>query len=142
MAIFKSPTDRLPEGWIPVNTYGIYRKGNRLVVLGDATETHNCDAMGCGSLDHVSITAEIPDWLVIGLEADEKITDHREQCPECGSSEVFYFDVPETGQEGYECDNCCAVLYLSEMPKQQPLDGRAGDFLTQAAVEEAIGLED
>jgi hypothetical protein len=49
----------VPEGWEPVEAY---RKADQLVVCGDPVERedipedhpdqHNCDAMGCSSVNH------------------------------------------------------------------------------------------
>jgi len=47
-----------PKGFIKLPTYAVFIKGNRLIVLGEPyseDETHNCDEMGCGSLDHVIV---------------------------------------------------------------------------------------
>ena len=47
-----------PKGWTKLQSYAVFIKGNRLIVLGELDsleERHNCDEMGCGSLDHVII---------------------------------------------------------------------------------------
>jgi len=38
----------------------IWMKGDSLVITGcPKTEEHNCDAMGCGSLDHIILRAKV-----------------------------------------------------------------------------------
>ena len=32
-----------------------YTNGKEIVIMGEPSEQHNCDAMGCGSFDHVLI---------------------------------------------------------------------------------------
>lgn len=63
----KSDTSRVPEGWLGLDVEGVYVKGNQLVVLGEPNEQieHNCDAMGCGSLDHVLLRCTIPQWQAV-----------------------------------------------------------------------------
>lgn len=63
----KSDTSRVPEGWLGLDIEGVYVKGNQLIVVGEPDEQieHNCDAMGCGSLDHVLYRATIPDWQAV-----------------------------------------------------------------------------
>lgn len=60
----KSEMDRVPEGYVGLDICGAYIKGNEFILLGnpDEQDNHNCDAMGCGSLDHVLIRCEIPEW--------------------------------------------------------------------------------
>ena len=55
---------RVPEGYEPVEAY---RKGDRLVVIGEPLDTgdcdnphaHNCDEMGCGSWSHVVFSGTV-----------------------------------------------------------------------------------
>jgi hypothetical protein len=38
----------------------IWMKGDKLVITGcPKTEEHNCDAMGCGSLEHIILRAKV-----------------------------------------------------------------------------------
>jgi len=63
----KSDTSRVPEGWLGLDVEGVYVKGNQLVVVGEPDEQieHNCDAMGCGSLDHVLFRCTLPKWQAV-----------------------------------------------------------------------------
>ena len=63
----KSDTSRVPEGWLGLDVEGVYVKGNQLVVVGEPDEQieHNCDAMGCGSLDHVLFRCTLPKWHAV-----------------------------------------------------------------------------
>lgn len=63
----KSDTSRVPEGWFGLDVEGVYIKGDQLVVVGEPDEQieHNCDAMGCGSLDHVLFRCTIPKWQAV-----------------------------------------------------------------------------
>ena len=63
----KSDTSRVPEGWLGLDVEGVYVKGDQLVVVGEPDEQieHNCDAMGCGSLDHVLFRCTIPKWQAV-----------------------------------------------------------------------------
>ncbi len=60
----KSGMDRVPEGYVGLDICGAYIKGNEFILLGDPDEqdNHNCDAMGCGTFEHVLIRCEIPEW--------------------------------------------------------------------------------
>lgn len=67
----KSDMERVPAGYIGLEIYGAYVKGNVLVVIGEPYKNdsdsgedskHNCDAMGCGTMDHVLVSCEIPEW--------------------------------------------------------------------------------
>jgi hypothetical protein len=40
----------IPNGWLEWVDVAVYRKENRLVILGIPDEGHNCDYMGCGSV--------------------------------------------------------------------------------------------
>lgn len=58
------PLDRVPKGYQPMEAY---TNGKEIVVLGepddgdDLTESsHNCDAMGCSSVDHVILRIPHP----------------------------------------------------------------------------------
>lgn len=99
----KSDTSRVPEGWLGLDVEGVYVKGNQLVVLGEPNEQieHNCDAMGCGSLDHVLFRCTIPQWQAV---EQRRVPDPAEQkCPIChGEGEVF--DVITASVQ--ECDAC------------------------------------
>lgn len=47
--------DRLSKGFFPVEAY--LNEQGRLVIMGEPGENdarHNCDEMGCGTLDHVA----------------------------------------------------------------------------------------
>jgi len=43
----------------PPGTRLCYLVANRVYVLGEPGDDHNCDAMGCGSLDHVIEILEV-----------------------------------------------------------------------------------
>lgn len=38
-----------------------------VVVIGTPTEQHDCDMMGCSSVEHVVIRGIVPTWLVKNL---------------------------------------------------------------------------
>jgi hypothetical protein len=65
--------DYTPEGYVKADGYGdetqgfrAYVKGNDVVVCGvpadtdDEESAHNCDQMGCGSMDHVLFRFQLP----------------------------------------------------------------------------------
>ena len=56
-----APQDRLPAGYWPIPTYGVLTNGSKIVVLGEPDDTHDCDAMGCGTFDHVVAIAVLPE---------------------------------------------------------------------------------
>lgn len=58
------PLDRVPKGFAPVEAFA---DGKNIVILGEPDESdeltessHNCDAMGCGSMDHVIVKIPHP----------------------------------------------------------------------------------
>jgi len=62
MQVDKMNDDRTPKGFWKIEAY---TNGYQIIVLGDPPQEyegdqlpHNCDEMGCGSLDHV--VARIP----------------------------------------------------------------------------------
>ena len=57
--------DRLPDGYVPIRAYS---DGDRVVICGnppdeeqitDPEQGHNCDEMGCGTLDHALVSLEL-----------------------------------------------------------------------------------
>lgn len=66
----KSGMDRVPAGgWSGLDICGAYVKGNEFILLGEPDEQsdHNCDAMGCGTFEHVLIRCDIPEWQAAQL---------------------------------------------------------------------------
>lgn len=65
----QSGMDRVPEGYAGLDICGAYIKGNEFILLGEPDEQsdHNCDAMGCGTFDHVLVRCEIPEWQAVQL---------------------------------------------------------------------------
>ena len=63
------------DGFIEIKTDGVFYnpKTNRLVVLGSPSKNqeHNCDEMGCGSMDHVLIRAYLTTNSPINLGRGE-----------------------------------------------------------------------
>ena len=59
--MIKIVTDRVPEGFVKLKTYGAYVSWNtrELVVLGEPEAAHDCDFMGCGSFDHVIVRSKL-----------------------------------------------------------------------------------
>ena len=58
----QSPMSQVPKGFTGLEIYGAYFKDNEFIVLGEPMGFHNCDAMGCGTLDHVVVRVELPGW--------------------------------------------------------------------------------
>lgn len=65
----KSDMEYVPEGWIGLEIDGVYVKDNQLVIFGSPEENsdHNCDAMGCSSINHVLVRCSIPEWQAAQL---------------------------------------------------------------------------
>lgn len=61
--------NRLPEDWKEV-TASVYVKGREIVITGTPEEdsAHNCDHMGCGSIEHVLYRGK----LEMGNEFEEE----------------------------------------------------------------------
>jgi len=82
-----------PKGFIKLPTYAVFIKGNRLIVLGEPDSEdgrHNCDEMGCGSLDHVIVRASAHK---IGITIrDAELPD----APACGGAQVDSQDIERT----------------------------------------------
>ena len=60
----KSDMDFVPAGWVGLDIDGAYINGTQLVIFGSPAEgsEHNCDAMGCSTLNHVLVRCHIPEW--------------------------------------------------------------------------------
>lgn len=65
----KSDMEYVPKGWIGLEIDGVYVNDNQLVVFGSPEENsdHNCDAMGCSSINHVLVRCSIPEWQAVQL---------------------------------------------------------------------------
>lgn len=72
----KSDMDFVPKGWVGLDIDGAYINGTQLVIFGSPAEgsQHNCDAMGCSSLNHVLVRCSIP---------QEQAAQHRAQGDKC-----------------------------------------------------------
>jgi len=45
----------VPSGFTKLEVYEAYFKGDLLVILGEPSEDHSCDEMGCGSVSNHTI---------------------------------------------------------------------------------------
>jgi hypothetical protein len=63
--------ERTPKGWRELNAYSVYvnQDMTRIIVCGDPQDedeeecNHNCDYMGCTSVSHVILRADLANVL-------------------------------------------------------------------------------